>query len=168
MSDVPYPDSDLPFDDGKDEEAFRTIGEVSAAVGIKSHVLRYWEEQFPLLCPIKRSGGRRYYRPEDIALIRTIDSLVNIQGYTLKGARQAIENEGVPTQKVESANYSPRNDGPADMSSGEATGDREASLSGAGSTGAGNSDQDHPALVLKDAISRLKKIREELSNALAA
>ncbi|MCW1427970.1 MerR family transcriptional regulator [Novosphingobium sp. JCM 18896] len=79
------------FDDGKAPDALRTIGEVAAALNIRQHVLRYWEEQFPMLKPIKRSGGRRYYRPEDIQLVATIDRLVHKQGYTLRGARLAIE-----------------------------------------------------------------------------
>ena len=82
--------SQLRFDDGKDAQALRTIGEVANALGIRQHVLRYWEQQFPMLQPLKRSGGRRYYRPEDVALVQTIDRLVNSEGYTLKGARQAI------------------------------------------------------------------------------
>ena len=80
------------FADGKDAAALRTIGEVSAGFGIRQHVLRYWEQQFPMLRPLKRSGGRRYYRPEDVALVATINRLINREGYTLKGARQAIEN----------------------------------------------------------------------------
>lgn len=73
----------------------RTIGEVSAAFNIKPHVLRYWEQQFPVLQPLKRSGGRRLYRAEDIALVERIDRLVNQQGYTLKGANKALlEGEG--------------------------------------------------------------------------
>ena len=80
------------FDDGKAPDALRTIGEVAAALNIRQHVLRYWEEQFPMLKPIKRSGGRRYYRPEDVRLVATIDRLVHQQGYTLRGARQAIES----------------------------------------------------------------------------
>ncbi len=79
------------FDDGKDPDAFRTIGEVAKALNIRQHVLRYWEEQFPLLKPVKRSGGRRYYRPEDVKLVATIDRLVHREGYTLRGARLAIE-----------------------------------------------------------------------------
>ena len=79
------------FADGKDPKALRTIGEVSEALGIRQHVLRYWEEQFPALSPVKRSGGRRYYRPEDIALIARIDRLVHREGYTLKGARMALQ-----------------------------------------------------------------------------
>jgi DNA-binding transcriptional MerR regulator len=78
------------FDDGKDEGALRTIGEVSDALDIKPHVLRYWEAQFPLLKPLKRSGGRRYYRPADVELVRTIDRLVNREGYTLKGAEAVL------------------------------------------------------------------------------
>ena len=82
----------FPFDDGKDAGALRTIGEVAAGFDIRQHVLRYWEQQFPMLRPLKRSGGRRYYRPEDVALVATIDRLINRERYTLKGARQAIEN----------------------------------------------------------------------------
>jgi DNA-binding transcriptional MerR regulator len=78
------------FGDGKDEGALRTIGEVSEALGIRPHVLRYWEAQFPLLRPLKRSGGRRYYRPADIELVKTIDRLVNHEGYTLKGAEAVL------------------------------------------------------------------------------
>ncbi|MBV1917971.1 MAG: MerR family transcriptional regulator [Sphingomonadaceae bacterium] len=81
------------FDDGKSPDALRTIGEVAKALGIRQHVLRYWEEQFPTLKPLKRSGGRRYYRPEDVKLIARIDRLVHHDGYTLRGARQAISGK---------------------------------------------------------------------------
>jgi DNA-binding transcriptional MerR regulator len=84
------------FDDGKDEGALRTIGEVSDALGIKPHVLRYWEQQFPLLKPLKRSGGRRYYRPADVAMLETIDRLVNREGYTLKGAEAVLRGGAKP------------------------------------------------------------------------
>lgn len=83
------------FADGKDADAMRTIGEVSQALGVKPHVLRYWEQQFPMLSPLKRSGGRRYYRRDDIALLDRIHALVNDQGYTLKGARMALEAERI-------------------------------------------------------------------------
>jgi DNA-binding transcriptional MerR regulator len=79
------------FTDGKEPGALRTIGEVADALGIRQHVLRYWEQQFPMLRPLKRSGGRRYYRPEDVVLVERIDRLVNREGYTLRGARQALE-----------------------------------------------------------------------------
>jgi DNA-binding transcriptional MerR regulator len=85
------------FEDGKAPDALRTIGEVTRALGIRQHVLRYWEEQFPMLSPVKRSGGRRYYRPEDIALIAEIDRLVHREGFTLRGAKQFLE-AGVPAR----------------------------------------------------------------------
>jgi DNA-binding transcriptional MerR regulator len=85
----------LDFDDGKAPDALRTIGEVTRALGIRQHVLRYWEEQFPMLRPVKRSGNRRYYRPEDIALIAEIDRLVHREGFTLRGARLALEGKAV-------------------------------------------------------------------------
>ena len=89
------------FDDGKDADALRTIGELARALGIKQHVLRYWEQQFPMLQPLNRSGGRRYYRPADVALVHTIDRLVNREGYTLKGARQALESGKADAPQVE-------------------------------------------------------------------
>ncbi len=110
--DTGSPEAGLPpetgFDDHKAPGAFRTIGEVARALGIRQHVLRYWEEQFPMLAPVKRSGNRRYYRPEDVVLIETIDRLVHREGYTLRGARLALE----PSQKK--AKRGP-NAGPAKM-----------------------------------------------------
>lgn len=84
------------FEDGKDADALRTIGEVSEALDIKPHVLRYWEQQFSLLKPLKRSGGRRYYRPGDVALVEEISRLVNEEGYTLKGAEAVLRQSGKP------------------------------------------------------------------------
>lgn len=78
------------FSDGKDAGAFRTIGEIAQAFGIRQHVLRYWEEQFPVLKPLKRAGGRRLYRPEDVRLIAEINRLLYVEGFTIRGARQAL------------------------------------------------------------------------------
>ncbi|MCB2078617.1 MAG: MerR family transcriptional regulator [Novosphingobium sp.] len=83
------------FDDGKAPEAMRTIGEVAKALRIRQHVLRYWEEQFPMLQPVKRSGGRRYYRPDDVRLVATINRLVHQEGYTIRGARTVLEGGSV-------------------------------------------------------------------------
>ena len=82
------------FADGKDPDAFRTIGEVAQVLGVKQHVLRYWEEQFPMLKPLTRAGGRRYYRPTDVALIAEIDRLLHHEGFTIRGARQALGAKG--------------------------------------------------------------------------
>ncbi len=102
------------FDDGKDPQALRTIGEVSQALGIKPHVLRYWEEQFPMLKPTTRAGGRRYYRAEDIGLVRRIDDLVNTQGYTLKGAKKALARTAAPVGEPIAASHPQQRDPQAD------------------------------------------------------
>jgi len=70
--------------------AFRTIGEVSAETGLAHHILRYWETRFPQLRPVTRAGNRRYYRPEDVALVRRIDTLLNRQGYTIRDVQQLL------------------------------------------------------------------------------
>ena len=101
---------DQRFSDGKEADALRTIGEVARALGIKQHVLRYWEQQFPMLKPLKRSGGRRYYRGEDIRILDTIDRMVNREGYTLKGARLALEGGAkvqAPAQAAATASTPP-------------------------------------------------------------
>ena len=105
------------FDDGKEEGALRTIGEVSSALGIKTHVLRYWEQQFPMLDPLKRSGGRRYYRPKDVELVQEIDRLVNREGYTIKGAVSALRGgETRETSAYSGAEQPPNNAEPAERS----------------------------------------------------
>lgn len=74
----------------KDSGAFRTIGELSKELNIKPHILRYWEDQFGMLQPLKRAGSRRHYRPEDVAMVKTINRLLNDEGYTIKGARKFL------------------------------------------------------------------------------
>lgn len=78
---------------GKDPTAFRTIGEVSAELGIAQHILRYWETRFPQLKPLQRAGNRRYYRPEDFELVRRIHSLLSQQGYTVRGVQQLLKSK---------------------------------------------------------------------------
>ncbi|TVQ40187.1 MAG: MerR family transcriptional regulator [Wenzhouxiangella sp.] len=73
-----------------------TIGEVSDLCGVKPHVLRYWEQEFPQLKPVKRRGNRRYYQRHDVLMIRQIRSLLHEQGFTILGARQRLE--GVKAQ----------------------------------------------------------------------
>ena len=74
----------------KSADAFRSIGEMAVELGVRTHILRYWEEQFPMLRPLKRAGGRRHYRPDDVILLRTIHRLLNSEGYTIKGARKFL------------------------------------------------------------------------------
>jgi DNA-binding transcriptional MerR regulator len=79
--------SDLPAIPGK---RYFTIGEVSDLCGVKPHVLRYWEQEFPQLKPVKRRGNRRYYQRHDVIMIRQIRSLLYEQGFTIGGARQKL------------------------------------------------------------------------------
>ncbi|MDD9991710.1 MAG: MerR family transcriptional regulator [Rhodospirillales bacterium] len=74
----------------KSPDAFRTIGEVSEELGVPQHVLRFWETKFPQVRPLKRGGGRRYYRPEDVALLRHIRHLLHAEGYTVRGVQKLL------------------------------------------------------------------------------
>ena len=126
------------FADGKDPEAFRTIGEVAQILGVKQHVLRYWEEQFPMLKPLTRAGGRRYYRPADVALIAEIDRLLHHEGFTIRGARQALSGKaGRPAV--------------ASLTSPELSGDELVRS---------------PAALTGSVTARLREVRDSLSRAL--
>lgn len=140
------------FEDGKDESALRTIGEVSEALDIKPHVLRYWEQQFSLLNPLKRSGGRRYYRSDDVAMVKEINRLVNEEGYTLKGAEAVLRASG-------KGNLDRRR---AERRSGDRrTQDKETAAPSPAATIASGPD-------LSEAVSNLKAIRKRLADALEA
>ena len=91
--------------DSKSAAAFRTIGEVALATGLAPHILRYWEGRFPQLRPVTRAGNRRYYRPEDVALVERIDRLLNRDGYTIKGVPHLLarESAGIRRKKLASA-----------------------------------------------------------------
>lgn len=138
------------FDDGKDAEALRTIGEVSDALGIKPHVLRYWEQQFVMLTPLKRSGGRRYYRPGDIAMVEAINQLVNEEGYTLKGAATVLKDADRRTGKPDRRKRDRRH--------------LEGEEGGSAFGLAKRSPED--ALALSEAIPQLKRIRARLADIL--
>ncbi len=78
--------------DGKSAEAFRTISEVAATLDVPQHVLRFWESKFSQVQPLKRGGGRRYYRPEDVELLQTIRGLLYDDGYTIKGVQKLLRD----------------------------------------------------------------------------
>ncbi|MDP2131735.1 MAG: MerR family transcriptional regulator [Erythrobacter sp.] len=140
------------FDDGKDDGALRTIGEVSDALGIKPHVLRYWEAQFPLLKPLKRSGGRRYYRAADVAMVETIDRLVNHEGYTLKGAEAVLR--GAAKSALDRRGQDRR------------SGDRRVAVETVATPGVRLMVSDGPDMA--ETIAALKTIRAKLATALEA
>lgn len=87
----------------KSAAAFRTISEVASELDVPSHVLRFWETKFAQVKPLKRGGGRRYYRPEDIALLRHIRSLLYDDGYTIKGVQKLLRENGGKTPAREAA-----------------------------------------------------------------
>lgn len=79
----------------KSADAFRTISEVADDLSLPQHVLRFWETRFPQIRPLKRAGGRRYYRPNDVVLLRTIRQLLYDDGYTIKGVQRLLKEQGV-------------------------------------------------------------------------
>ncbi|MFC4166081.1 MerR family transcriptional regulator [Teichococcus aestuarii] len=114
--------------------AFRTISEVAEDLQIPQHVLRFWETKFPQLKPLKRGGGRRYYRPEDIALLRRIGDLLYTQGYTIKGVQRLLRDNG-----------------------GEGGGEAEADL-----PEAEGAPHEPAATALRDAVAELEALAAEL------
>lgn len=93
----PSNNNELPVIPGK---RYFTIGEVSELCEVKPHVLRYWEQEFPSLNPVKRRGNRRYYQRQDVVLIRQIRSLLYQQGFTIGGARQRLEGESTKEEQT--------------------------------------------------------------------
>ena len=79
----------------KGPEAFRTISEAAGELGVPQHVLRFWETKFAFIRPMKRAGGRRFYRPSDIAILRGVRRLLHDEGYTLKGVQRLHREEGL-------------------------------------------------------------------------
>jgi DNA-binding transcriptional MerR regulator len=90
LFDPPPSASPPPRRQAKSAEAFRTISEVAGDLEVPQHVLRFWESKFPQIKPLKRAGGRRYYRPDDVALLRRIRQCLYDQGYTIKGVQKLL------------------------------------------------------------------------------
>jgi DNA-binding transcriptional MerR regulator len=136
----------------KNPEAFRNISEVSTMLDIPTHVLRFWETRFNQLKPIKRNGGRRYYRPEDIILLKKIQDLLYQEGYTIKGAQQVLKGFAKPKQDAAVAELSS-----SAPSSAPSSGSSSAPMNTEKTSN--NSDQVARAvLLLKEAQSRLSRI----------
>ena len=79
----------------KSKAAFRTIAEVAEELGVATHVLRFWETKFPQIKPMKRSGGRRYYRPDDVEIVRTIKDFLYEKRYTIEGVQKVFKEKGL-------------------------------------------------------------------------
>ena len=83
----------------KSDTAFRTISEAADEIGVPEHVLRFWETRFSMLQPLKRAGGRRYYRPVDMSLLRQIKALLHDDGMTIRGAQLALAGKGAAAKE---------------------------------------------------------------------
>jgi len=81
----------------KSKDAFRTIAEVADELGVATHVLRFWETKFPQIQPMKRTGGRRYYRPDDVEIVRKIKYYLYDKRYTIEGVQKVIKTKGIKT-----------------------------------------------------------------------
>lgn len=104
----------------KGPEAFRTISEAADELGVPQHVLRFWESKFSFIRPMKRAGGRRFYRPQDISVLRGVQRLLHQEGYTIKGVQRLHKEEGMG--RILSINPSGAH---APLSSGDALGAME-------------------------------------------
>ena len=93
---------------GKSAAAFRTISEVADDLEVPPHVLRFWESKFTQVRPLKRGGGRRYYRPEEIGLLRRIRELLYSDGYTIKGVQRLLKDGAVKVQSPDASNGAPK------------------------------------------------------------
>ena len=93
----------------KGPDAFRTISEAADELGVPQHVLRFWETKFSFIRPMKRAGGRRFYRPQDIAVLRGVRVLLHDQGYTIKGVQRLHKEQGV--RRLATAAEGPRPEG---------------------------------------------------------
>ena len=87
----------------KSDQAFRTIGELAAELGVPQHILRYWETRFPQLRPLQRAGNRRYYRPADVTLAHRIHRLLSQDGYTIRGVQQLLDSGAADGEDMTSA-----------------------------------------------------------------
>jgi DNA-binding transcriptional MerR regulator len=120
MSDNPaggFKAGDLPGSrrPGKSASAFRTISEVATDLDVPQHVLRFWETRFTQIRPLKRAGGRRYYRPEDVELLRRIRELLYNSGYTIKGVQRLLRDAGRRPEGEAEAEAEPDTEGPLNV-----------------------------------------------------
>lgn len=113
----------------KSPDAFRTISEVSEELDVPQHVLRFWETKFRIVKPLKRGGGRRYYRPSDIELIRGIRDLLYKHGFTIRGAQKLLKEQGGRIDNVDAMVSAARADGNPALKQAAADNDAAAPLS---------------------------------------
>ena len=152
--------------------AFRTISEVADEIDVPQHVLRFWESRFPQIRPMKRGGGRRYYRPDDVDLLRGVRHLLYGQGYTIRGVQRILREQGVAfVQDVWRAGAAlpadPQDDSAGDEAmSDAASGERlEPSLFGPGAERHGPKMEGSP-LITRQPLGMADHDRKKLQSAL--
>ncbi len=96
----------------KSPEAFRTISEAAEEIGVPQHVLRFWETKFSFIRPMKRAGGRRFYRPQDVKVLITLRRLLHDEGYTIKGVQKLYKEQGLRRLADPDASFAPAEDLP--------------------------------------------------------
>ena len=137
----------------KSPEAFRTISEVSKDLSLPQHVLRFWETKFVQIKPIKRGGGRRYYRPEDIELLKGIKYLLYNDGYTIRGVQKVIKENGtkkIISKKIENNDFTFEKD---DY--------KTSSMSNETTTSIGKTKRHKLMSVLNDLVELKKKLNQD-------
>lgn len=146
---------------GKSASAFRTISEVADDLEVQPHVLRFWETKFSQVRPLKRGGGRRYYRPEDVALLRHIRTLLYQDGYTIKGVQKLLKDGGgrAALGHDENCEYDPGIPGPSAEPAGE---DAEPPLPLEAAIQ--NASQSEPAQIGTDALQEVRVALDELQS----
>lgn len=141
----------------KAESAFRTISEVAEDLGVQQHVLRFWETKFTQVKPLKRGGGRRYYRPEDVALLKKIHTLLYAEGYTIKGVQKLLKGvsktQVLAEQKAEQAT--------------KAFGDNLPKVEGPTAAPVQSTEESEHVLVLKSVLDELLEMRSQVEALLA-
>ena len=136
----------------KSPDAFRTISEVSAELEVPQHVLRFWETKFKVVKPLKRGGGRRYYRPSDVELIRGIRDLLYKHGFTIRGAQKLIKEQGGRIDNVD-----------AMVSAARAEGNPALGPVGNGGSGSGEPLSGDAKAQLRGVLKELKELKEMLA-----
>jgi len=156
----------------KSAEAFRTISEVAEELDVPKHVLRFWEQKFPQIKPMKRGGGRRYYRPEDLDLLRGIRHLLHLEGYTIRGVQKILRTQGVDevkrcwidaSEQVTGGTVAPSSKAKSKAKAGRKSGSRAATKQ----TATPNKLPEDVLRSLQSALSELEACRRLLSTPLA-
>ena len=140
--------------DRKAASAFRTISEVADILDVQQHVLRFWETKFSQIRPLKRGGGRRYYRPEDLELLKKIHHLLYTEGYTIKGVQKLLREKGKAALVQEGK---PAPQATPVQNNNEPSASANVSATVKGSIGGGMSHKQRS--VLKNMVSELKELR---------